>query len=461
MPEIDSDSFLWTPQPIAANWVRSRLDEAQTKLPFLAHLGDRMLADTGTKLIDWVEHFEMSDSDSICQELQGVGYRMEVSEHPDSQETEYIHPLGMFPRVRIRRDSKVREPAMVGVGIRVESVDDFLRAHALRPDSVIGPENSRFRFAEIENTRGCCLTAVERHGWRGLDLPNDSQGQISTALHHRDMFRQRKRQYPSIEDGFAETARLIRSAIEEMGPSWACDVFFQSEREYWQSRNRAAQIQWKRQQTLGLGWANHDHHTYRSSREAFHRLVSCLELLGFQCRERFYAGKEAGWGAQVLEQPECGIVVFADVDLSLDEIRQDIAHEPLPSNKSLGTIGLWCRLHSEAFFEAGLHHLECQFEFDRARGQLEAVGVETMAPFTDFPHLKQAFTTGESWSIDRIRILEARADGVITAAEAEKFQREGALGSHLEILERNDGYKGFNQSGISEIILRTDPRRAG
>ena len=34
-----------------------------------------------------------------------------------------------------------------------------------------------------------------------------------------------------------------------------------------------------------------------------------------------------------------------------------------------------------------------------------------------------------------------------------------ALGSHLENLERNDGFKGFNQQGVSDIIARTDPRR--
>ena len=34
-----------------------------------------------------------------------------------------------------------------------------------------------------------------------------------------------------------------------------------------------------------------------------------------------------------------------------------------------------------------------------------------------------------------------------------------SLGSHLEILERNDGFKGFNQTGVSEIILKTDPRK--
>ena len=36
----------------------------------------------------------------------------------------------------------------------------------------------------------------------------------------------------------------------------------------------------------------------------------------------------------------------------------------------------------------------------------------------------------------------------------------GAIGSHLENLERRNGYKGFNQKGVSDIIERTDPRKA-
>ena len=82
-----------------------------------------------------------------------------------------------------------------------------------------------------------------------------------------------------------------------------------------------------------------------------------------------------------------------------------------------------------------------------------------MTPFTDFPHLKQAFTKGEMWPVDPSTNRAALADGLITAEQADQFRRDGALGSHLEILERNDGYKGFNQTGISEIITRTDPRR--
>jgi hypothetical protein len=188
-------------------------------------------------------------------------------------------------------------------------------------------------------------------------------------------------------------------------------------------------------------------------------LIATLELMGFHCRELFHAGREAGWGAQVLEQPQARVVIFADVDLSPEEVTDDFAHEPLAAREQLGTVGLWCELHGEAFLEAGMHHLECQFDFDAAREQLAAIGVETMAPFTYFPHLKQAFTKGEIWPVDPQRLVRLLQQREITPEQSDRLRQEGALGSHMEILERNDGYKGFNQTGISEIITRTDPRR--
>ena len=51
------------------------------------------------------------------------------------------------------------------------------------------------------------------------------------------------------------------------------------------------------------------------------------------------------------------------------------------------------------------------------------------------------------------------ASGQITAEQAEQIRTNGAIGSHLENLERNEGFKGFNQKGVSEIIAKTDPRR--
>jgi hypothetical protein len=151
-------------------------------------------------------------------------------------------------------------------------------------------------------------------------------------------------------------------------------------------------------------------------------------------------------------------VIFADVDLAPHEVTGDFAHDGLEPRNQLGTVGLWCKLHGEAFLQAGLHHLECQFDFDAACEQLAREGVQTMNPFTDFPYLRQAFTKGEVWPVAAKRIAAAVSDGAITAEQAETFCKSGSIGSHLEILERNEGYKGFNQTGISEIILETDPR---
>ena len=83
-----------------------------------------------------------------------------------------------------------------------------------------------------------------------------------------------------------------------------------------------------------------------------------------------------------------------------------------------------------------------------------------MKPFTDFPYLKQAFTKGDLWPVAGERIDRLLRDGRVSAAQAEKFRAGRALGSHLEILQRDDGYKGFNQTGINDIIRKTDPRGA-
>ena len=81
-----------------------------------------------------------------------------------------------------------------------------------------------------------------------------------------------------------------------------------------------------------------------------------------------------------------------------------------------------------------------------------------MKPFTDFPWLRQAFSEGEVWPICPERISRLLSDGAITFQQADQFRTKGAIGSHLEVLQRGDGYKGFNQTGINEIIRDTDPR---
>ena len=269
----------------------------------------------------------------------------------------------------------------------------------------------------------------------------------------------RRRLFSNDAEGVKVANQILERVIGLVGRDLACQFFFEAERAYWGTRNRAGRIQKRRQDTLGLGWGNHDHHTFRCSREHFVDLIEFLLKLGFQKRERYYAGAEAGWGAQISEQPVVGIVVFADVDLMPEETQIDFSIHKLPPAPRLGTVGLWVGLHGESFLEAGMHHLEARFDFGLLRDQLKECGVNTMKPFSDFEFLRQAFTEGERWVVRRERAERLLSSKLITQQQSDQFMKEGALGSHLENLQRHGGFKGFNQKSVSVVISATDPRK--
>ena len=450
--------FEWTPQPRAAALVNSLVSRFLDLCPPGAALRDRLLAEAGVRLADLVDAVYVPADDAIRAALADAGFAEEEPYRTEDTHV-YAHPGGIFPRVVVRRGGATE------LALKVESVADFAAVHHVHAD-IDGPPIGPYRRLEVWSNAlsRACLSVVERHGYRGFSTRQAQEYAESIDplrwLHHLERFRARPREFADEADGFAATEALIDAAADDVGLNVACDLFFTAEREYWQRRNRAGRAQKLRQDALGIGWANHDHHTYRCSRRHFARLVAVWERLGFVCRERFYAGAEAGWGAQVMEHAATGIVTFNDVDLSPDELLADFAHEPLPERDRLGTVGLWCALHGESFLHAGMHHLECQFSFDMLKGQLESdAGIKVMEPFTDFPFLRQAFTEGERWPVREARIDPLLRDRLISAEQAERFRREGAIGSHLENLERNEGFKGFNQKGVSEIIAATDPRK--
>jgi hypothetical protein len=107
---------------------------------------------------------------------------------------------------------------------------------------------------------------------------------------------------------------------------------------------------------------------------------------------------------------------------------------------------------------AGLHHLAARFDFDAVTASLAEWGVPMMQPFSEFTYLRQAFTRGERWRIPEERLERLVAQGAIGSEQGERFREAGAVGSHLENIQRGDGFKGFNQQRISDIIQRTDPR---
>jgi len=311
-----------------------------------------------------------------------------------------------------------------------------------------------YRKMEVKKSGDFLLTAVERRGYTGFQIKKPTD-----LKQYKNVFSKRKRIFKTDKNGMTETKRIVKKLVKHLSKGRTADAFFRSERPYWQKRNKAGQFQKSRQDFLGLGWGNHDHHTYRSSRENFTYLINIFESLGMVCREAFHAGKQAGWGAQILEHPDCNVVVFADLDLALKEKNSDFAHKLLEHKARLGTVGLWVGLHGESILQSGMHHLEARFNFEKLQIDLQKHKVGVMKPFSYFPFLKQAFTKGEIWRVEKNRVKKLFNDGSITNQQLNQFVKEGVIGSHLENLQRRQGFKGFNQDSVTAIIMKTDPRK--
>ena len=435
----------WTTQPAAAAVVRSTLDSALAQVPAANALASRLLDDLGVRLLDLLDHLRIADAGTVA------AFR-EAGWEEDPMKPGVLRNLtGLFPAVLPGGNGTT-------VAFKVEYVHEFVAAQRLEAP-IDGAMHAPFRRVRLAEADGVAFDAIERRGSTGFEPQDFSATQLRDARLVLQAFRARRRSFDSIDAGYDAIDALVSHATAVLGTDWACWLWLRAEREYWESRNRAGRIQKARQDAHGIGWANQDHHTYDSSREWFHRCVGVLETLGFECRELFYAGDAAGWGSQILEQPAIGSVIFADIDLAPDELDIDFAHLHLERLPFLRRAGLWCALHGESMLESGINHLECMYDHVRMQAGLEATGVSFMPPFSDFPHLYQALTAGEWWPVDPARVDALERAGLIGAEQAEDFRLHGAIGSHLENLERNDGFKGFNQPGIDGVLRIIDPRQ--
>lgn len=439
-------SFMWEQHPKAEELAMSLLDKAKAKNSLLQELESDMHALTSTRLFDWVDHISAQDSPDLKQSLLDCGYEEE----------------GRFSRLVSYRHFGAQLPTIVlgseeGVAVTVDHISDFLMVRGLNR-SIHGSLLSPYRRCLVHEEKGSRFWVVERRGTRTMETSSPSPDYLADYLTAKELWKTRPRESLDIPKEMEEAHKIAADMVAMIGRDLAASIVCEVERDYWQARNTAGHVQKGRQDRLGLGWSNHDHHTFRSSREGFMPLVQLFETLGFSCRERFYAGEDAGWGAQVMENGNAGLVLFLDVDLSPEEVAIDFTMGELPKEKELGTIGLWCALHGDSILKGGMHHLELQFNFDDLQKDLDQLGVGMMAPFSHFDYLKQAFTKGEVWRVDDFRIQSLLDEGTISSEQAESFRKNGAVGSHMENLQRRAGYKGFNQKNVSNIIKRTDPR---
>lgn len=435
----------WKTNPPAEKIVQEALSLALARSPEATAYAQALLDQCAVRLRDIVDHFVLPENFISTAALQAAGWV------PDAEEAGVMrNPTGFFPAI-------LRGPKLV-LAFKVEQVREFVVALGLDVP-IEGKAHAPFRRCCAWTSADVEIHVVQRSGSARHAAHDPSDEQIRVSRLHLQAFLSRRREFDEPGAGFDHTDKLVEAAVADLGAHWACDLFLRAERAYWMQRNAAGRLQKLRQDRLGLGWANQDHHTYDSSRVWFHRNIKVLETLGFECRERFYAGADAGWGSQILEQPVLGSIIFTDIDLAPHELEFDFAHSTLEPLPELRRAGLWTELHGESMLKAGLNHLECMFDQKRLREQFAALGIQMMRPFSDFPHLYQELTLGEWWPVDPRKMDELERAGLITPAQAEDFRLNGAIGSHFENLERNEGYKGFNQPGIDGVLRIIDPRK--
>lgn len=443
--------FQWQCEPAAEELLYELIEKYKTLNPSLKEFEQQLIERTSTTLLDWIDHVSVQATQELQDKLQRAGF---VIVGAKSQYCIYQQLGASLPPIVVYdQDCGVK-----GLALLVESIADFLLMMQ-KSVPIEGSPYATYRRAVISVEEGVFFWVVERRGTGTIEPVEEPLDYLNRYFKAAEIWKTRPRNGQDDAVLMQQTLLAAQEMVKLVGTDVAAYLVAGCEREYWQSRNAAAQLQKKRQDHLGMGWANHDHHTFRSSRQLFAKLVRLFEILGFHCRERFYAGKEAGWGAQVMENSRARLVLFLDVDLSEEELQVDFAHTPLPDRTQLGTIGLWCALHGDSILQAGMHHLEAQFTFEDMGKAMREGGIGMMEPFSNFSYLKQAFTKGEMWRVDPKRLQHLENTGKITHEQGQTFRTKGALGSHLENLERKEGYKGFNQKNVSVIIRKTDPRK--
>ena len=431
----------WAPQPVAEQALKHILRLADERSAFLRNYAKHLLEATGVRVRDIIDHIEIAKHDDLAR-LAAAGWISDA-------EGVRRNPTGMFP--------PVLESTEFALWLRVESMDVFAAATG-NVMNIDGLPHGPLRRAFVAREPGIAIGIVERNGYAGFDVHDVSADLIRGARVHLNALKSRRREFDTVEAGLAHTEALVERAVADLGPHWACDLWLKAERDYWMRRCPSGHLQKQRQDAVGIGWANIDHHTYDGSRRHFQHTIRVLEKLGYELREMLYAGELAGWGSQVLEQPVIGSTIFADVDLAPEELTIDFAHDHLPELPKHRRAGLLSELLGESILEAGLNHVAGLYDQRSLRAQLEREGLRFMTPFSDFPHLYQELTTGDWAAVDPRRVDALEAAGHIGAAEAESLRLDGSIVTHLENIERNDGYKGFNRDGIDSVLRKLDPR---
>lgn len=437
----DINEFDWQRYPEAGKWVSEQLEHYSRSNPGIANLETELLEKVGARLIDFTDYLVV-DSKDMVQQLEEFGYIQ--------KDGVWIHPGAALPRIVSGRKK--------GIAVKVDSIAQFLAVRGLSLP-IDGSLYTRFRRCEISTVNDVTLWVVERRFSDTVEPVPENPGYLDMYFETLERWRTRPRHFEDEKTAAVHALELADRLVKTAGTDLAAYLFIEAEQEFWVSKHRAARVHKNHADLAGVGWANRDHHTYRNTRETFSPALTFFLTLGFKFRERFYAGEEAGWGAQVMENPGIDVSLFLDVDLAPEELDINFLNEDLPESSGLGTAGLWTYVHGGALGGAGMHHVAVRSHFERLPEAFAKENVKMMKPFSNFSYLKQAFTRPDFWPVKQERVRKLLNDGIVDEETAERFLTKGVVGSHVENIQREDGFKGFNQERISDIIAETYPGR--
>lgn len=417
--------FLWQSYPKAQAFLDQQLSRflipSQKRLSLHSPLQETIrlrdeAAAIGIRFFDLLEHVKLASPSSVRTLLEHQGFSLE--KRVGKTQRVYRHSEALFPALILEEVRMENSSTLLEIAVKSENLEHLKKVRGYT--ETVG-DNEKI---SLKGPDDYTLTFVGKE--------EDSQNPFGV---YRDTH---IRLLEDPEEGFDKTVDLVREVVAQIGKERAAYEWAQAEVRFWEARNRAATLQGNRQREIGLGWANKDHITYRNSKAFFPRTIEILEYLGFEKRERLDAEE---FTAQVMEHKVLGISAFVDVDP--------------PEQKEFGTVGLWVKLHGESMLSAGLHHMAARYDFLKVQEVLKKQGVHFRPPFSNFEDLKQVFTEGEKRPISERRARRLFQEGIVTENQMRDYITEGAVYTHLENIQRGNGFKGFNQRSVNKTLRDT------
>ena len=253
MPMSDSEQ---SKDHSALGAIRTQIEAFRSELPSLAQLSRDITQRVGSPLIDWVDSLHLVAEARRRTKWIDLGW-LPADKGRDHEVLRFAGEE--LPPIVLHRGLTAR------LDLRVEQLDTFLKAHGLVFNACIeGQAGSALRRAQWKSTGLRAFGIVERHGCASFDPRVSACNDPKKLAQWRQRISDRPRSVADESESMAELGELLKKACSDLGQGPATDLFLACEREYWQGRNVAARMQYRRQQGLGLGWGNYGKHVYLS-----------------------------------------------------------------------------------------------------------------------------------------------------------------------------------------------------